>query len=264
MAGTVDHISPSQVGMWRRCPKQWMFRYVDKIFSPPGVALLLGSAYHTALETNFLQKIQSGQDLPLKDTLDAFSDGWDTYRLGRAKNEEGDYVEFDRVEWGDDDSGKVKDTGLHMVKTYMEEIAPSVRPVTVEQQLNVQVGNLMVEQRADLLTDEYVLVDHKTAARKMVQSDADRELQPISYMLGMRRVVPFQFHVAVKIKKPYVDVVNVRKTTDDMSWYIRILLETRRAMESGIFPPNDSGWWCSEKYCGYWKMCKGKGRKQVG
>jgi len=28
-------------------------------------------------------------------------------------------------------------------------------------------------------------------------------------------------------------------------------------MKTGIAPPRPGGWWCSEKWCGYWPMCRG-------
>ena len=73
----LDHISHSQISMWLRCPRQWEYRYVAGLKIPPSGPLIVGSAYHSALEGNFIQKVSSMVDLPLSDCLDIFSDAWE-------------------------------------------------------------------------------------------------------------------------------------------------------------------------------------------
>lgn len=46
----VKHLSYSQLELWTKCPRQWKFRYVDKMDSDPWLAAWAGSAFHTWVE----------------------------------------------------------------------------------------------------------------------------------------------------------------------------------------------------------------------
>lgn len=256
----LDHLSPSQISMYRRCPKQWFFRYVKGLIAPPSISLVLGSAYHEAMETNFKQKITSQEDLPLADVQDAFVTSWD-HQLGTRflkDKDEGANVEFENVNWEGEDPGKTKDKGCELVAAYQEQIAPSIFPMEVEEEKILDLGGVRVVMRIDLITDNLRIVDHKTSGKSKTQDEMEQELQPAAYGLAVKELVPFDFHIAVKTKVPKIQIVTVQKTYKDFAWFAMIVADVSKAIQAGVFPANDSGWWCSSRFCGYYDLCKGK------
>ena len=260
-ASTLDHVSPSQLSMFLRCARQWSYRYIDGLVAPPSISLVVGSAYHDALATNFMQKIQSEQDLPVSDVLDAFSTSWDRQLSRRVVEDDGEQREFEALgtdgEGEAEDTGDAKDGGVKLVRTYHYDMAPTVQPASVEKSLEIKIGDLKLVGRLDLETITGKVIDHKTSARSKSQAEMDLEFQPFAYGLLNRGPVDFDFHVAVKTKKPKIQVIQTPKTTREVIWFLRLAQQVSKAMHTGIYPPNPTGWWCNEKYCGYHSMCKG-------
>jgi hypothetical protein len=119
---TKRHLSPTQVNMFLRCPAQWYYRYVRGLKRPPsGAATLgsatLGSAVDAGITHNYLQKIETHQDLVLDEVLDAFSTDFEarkTETLWEAEEE----------------PNKVKDDGVRVLSLYHKEAAPKVQPTS--------------------------------------------------------------------------------------------------------------------------------------
>jgi hypothetical protein len=57
----VDHLSATQISMLNRCPEQYRQRYVLGKKERPGAALIVGGAFHEAIETDFAWKISNGE-----------------------------------------------------------------------------------------------------------------------------------------------------------------------------------------------------------
>jgi hypothetical protein len=49
----VDHLSATQISMLNRCPEQYRQRYVLGKKERPGAALIVGGAFHEAIEDDF-------------------------------------------------------------------------------------------------------------------------------------------------------------------------------------------------------------------
>ena len=159
----------------------------------------------------------------------------------------------EKVNWEDKDPGELKDETINALKVYHSKIAPMIRPLAVEQRRDVNIGDIHFMGFIDLeLLGE--TADHKLKSRSMSQDDANKELQPYSYALlnGKRE---FTFHVAVKKKVPEIQLVHVSKTINDIEWFKNLIINIDKQINSGIFPPNPCGWWCGEKWCGYFSLC---------
>ena len=74
---TKRHLSFTQISMFLRCPRQYEYRYVQGIKSPPSGALILGRCWHETLDKNYRQKIESDRDLPLGEMQDLFAADFD-------------------------------------------------------------------------------------------------------------------------------------------------------------------------------------------
>lgn len=259
-----DHISPSQISMYLRCARQWEYRYVEGIIAPPSISLIVGAAYHDALAVNFMQKIASQQDLPVGDVLDAFSTSWDRQLTRRVTVEDDEQKEFDNVDYQEEDPRVAKDVGISLVDTYHRTVAPKIQPISVERSCEVEIAGMKLVGRLDLEEDTGKIDDHKTSSKSKTQDEIDRELQPSAYGLLVMHPVDFGFHVAVKKRNPEIQILNTHRTAADIVWFLRLAQQVWALMQTGVYPPNPTGWWCSEKYCGYWNMCRGGHRANIG
>lgn len=108
-----ERLSPSQVRTFIECQAKWAFKYLESLPEPATASLTLGKAVHAALEHNFRQKVESGQDLPVADVVGSYRETFQTL----AKE-----AEFRE----DEDQAVVLESGAAMVKLYHEEFGPAI------------------------------------------------------------------------------------------------------------------------------------------
>jgi CRISPR/Cas system-associated exonuclease Cas4 (RecB family) len=249
-------LSNSQVSTFLRCPKQWYYRYVKGLKIPPSGAMLQGTAYHGALNEYFKVKIEHSTELSIDDTLDAFDMYWNDGLKG-VYDDRGKEDTKMEISWDGNNPGELKDEAANMVKLYHRRIAPNVEPVKTEGYAEKDLGDgLLFIGYIDLETPTE-LIDHKLKGKMISQMEANRDTQPTSYAM-LTGKDSFSFHVAVKKRIPEIGVVKVKKTADDVIWWENAIRDIASQMNAGIFPPNPTNWTCSEKFCGYWHLCKGK------
>ena len=245
-----DHISWSQIDMFNRCPRQWAFRYVDELRSPPSGALIEGGVYHQTLEQNFRSKLETGEDMKVDDCTDLFADIWEK----RMSNE-------DDIDWEDDKPGHLKDEGIELVDTYMTQLAPSVFPTAVEYVAIREVMGMEVVGVLDLISTDNKIIDHKTSSRLWNQGQVDEHGQATTYNFTLDKIIPVQFHVAVKPTKTLparVQVLETKRTLKQILWWVKMTEEIIEQMQSGLYPPRPGNWFCGPKYCGYYQICMNK------
>ena len=248
----LDHISHSQISTWLRCPRQWEFRYVRGLKEPPSGALIEGGSYHSTLEVNFKQKINTHEDMILDDCLDVYSDEWDK----RVSREE-------YIDWGKLRAGQIKDEGASLVSEYMASTSTFVQPVTVEETVVTEIAGVRFVCIIDIIDSRKIVIDHKTSARKFSQIDVDMDIQASAEAFVLNRPIMFQNHVAVKTKMPKIQVVKSYRTRTDIEWWEEMAIQVLTQMKSGIAPPRPvdafgkAGFWCSKRFCGFHDMCRG-------
>lgn len=247
MSLVLDHISHSQIEMWHRCPRQWEYRYVHGLKIPPSGALVEGGCYHKALEVNFRQKVNTYQDLPVDDCLDAFSTEWE------ARLAEEELVVWERL-----GPGEVKDEGYGLVREYMLSISPEVQPTKVEERHVSEIGDVKLFLVCDLEDEDKKVIDHKTSSKAYTQDDVDRSLQAGATAFALKRAILYYNHVAIKSKVPRIQIIRTYRTIVDIEWWEKMALQVLAQMQSGIAPPRPTGWWCNSRFCGYWEMCRGE------
>ena len=248
----LDHISHSQINMWLRCPKQWEYRYVYGLKSPPSGPLIIGSAYHSALEGNFRQKISSMKDLPLSDCLDLYSDAWE------------DRLLEEEVIWEDLEPSECKDQGIGLVQEYMVSTSPSVQPAEVEKTCYSEVAGVKFVCRVDMVDTQRAVIDHKTSSKAYTQDDVDYDIQASAEAFALGRPIVFYNHVAIKTRTPRIQIVKAYRLLADIDWWVDMATKVVLQMESGIAPPRavdafgKKGYWCNERFCGYYERCRGE------
>ena len=250
----MNHVSASAIEMFLRCPQQWVFRYVEGIRQPPAVAMVQGTSLHRATEYNYAYKVDTAEDAALDEVLDVARDAFVS---------ESESIE----DWEDEEPGPALDTAVSLARVYHTELAPTVMPVEVEREfvLEDESWRWPCLGYEDVLTAESV-IDIKTAAKKKSQSDLDTSLQAGIYLLERHlseKPERFAWHVAVKTKTLTTQVLERSVVEPERVRLLvsRVQAGMQQVLDTGLAMPAQPGSWaCSERLCGFWRLCEYGGR----
>lgn len=187
------HVSASSLSMFERCAEMWRRRYVLGEIEPPSGALVWGSADTKAHAVNFVQKIESHEDLSTDDVQGAFAALFDA---------EVDAAGGD-VDWRDDDPADLKDRGVALVATYHRQVSPRVQPTAVEERFELQLPGVPVPfiGYIDVETGP-VAIERKTAKARSQSIPPWYRVQTMGYALAAGK--PVELHISAKTKTPAV------------------------------------------------------------
>lgn len=245
----IDHLSVTQMSMYRRCSYQYYLRYCENLIRPPSGSMTRGSAYHVGVAHNLAQKIESHEDLPVAEVLDAYATDFD------------DRSEY--TEWGNDDPDTMKDAGVAVLRIHHEKIAPGIQPIDVEQQFLMKFKGLSYTFKgiADVITAESV-IDHKTAGKKYSEPFHDHKIQLWAYGTGEHartgKMLDGRVDYAVATSKPQVLSYTVPFTEEDELYFLSLMGQIADGIQKEVWVPNRSHFLCSRKYCGYANLCEKK------
>ena len=105
------------------------------------------------------------------------------------------------------------------------------------------------------LEQEKRIADHKVKSRVFSPDDLAQDIQATAYWMDTGK--PMDFHIALKTKQPRIEIQSTTRESWHATWFCDQVLSIWKAIKTGIFPPKDQGWHCSERWCGYWNLCKG-------
>jgi hypothetical protein len=127
--GQFAHISPTSLGMFRRCPRQFYMRYVLGKKERPGEPIVIGSMFHETLEWNYVDKITSHEDKPLSEMVEYLQDAAIPKVLADNGGEE-------EIRWDGDDVAKgvarARNDAERIMSAYRTVVVPRIQPVAVE------------------------------------------------------------------------------------------------------------------------------------
>lgn len=246
-----NHLSVSQVGMYLRCPKSYEWRYVKDIIRPPKATLAEGSVIHKVLEMAHKEKKRSKQPAGLDAMLDAYHQYWQDQKS--------------EMEYEDETDDEIVRRDEQFIRLYHKDFVPKIVPAVVEFQflLPFTEFNIPVTGYVDLIDDGEedgfsTIVDHKVVSKSKSQGEVDNDMQLslYTYATGLPKA---RFDMFVKTKSPKISTIKTIRNSRSVSWVETIFSEVAQAISKGVFPPcNPVSWECSEKFCGYYSLCRGK------
>jgi len=243
----IDVLSGSSLNTFLRCARQWEFAYVYRYKRPPRLRMIRGTAGHFAAEVDMKAKLETQEDLPVDDVLDAYSDAFD--------REVSDGFEDDKEK-----PGEAKDLGVKSVKLWHRQVAPGIYPLLVEEPISFHINGIPWTGTIDLVDDDFIVRDWKFTGRTPSSADA-YILNMAGYAIGYRQKTgqienQVVLDHVVSLKEPKHVPIRSDGPVPDQSIvaFAQIVEDANRSIQAGIFPANGlkSGA-CS--WCGYRDIC---------
>jgi len=243
------HLSPSSIEQYLRCPTQYMYSKVIGVRVPPTASQIKGRAIHKGAETNFRHKLETKENLPIKDVLEAAAD---EFERGAAD------VELEENE----DIGQIKDTTIKLTKLYYDELGTKIQPVLVEQKIVIDIpgSNYCMVGFIDLVDDQGNILDIKTRSRTPSQQEVDKDFQLTVYSWLYRNFTGnaeagVGLDCVVEKKAPEIVRISSKRTDADINRMLNVSRMVIHAIESAVFVPNHTNMMCSPKACKFWDVC---------
>ncbi|MBF0607416.1 MAG: PD-(D/E)XK nuclease family protein [Magnetococcales bacterium] len=247
------YLSYSQISMFLKCPRQYEYRYMQGIKCLPSGAMKQSSAFHETAEVNYKQKVYSETDMPLTDMLEVFSDRFDEIFTSEE-------IVLDEGTTQD----KLKDQGVEIVKVHHTNIAPTVQPALIEEKFVISLGDKFPFDLMgiwDIVDINNLIIDNKAYSKTPSQAKIDTDIQLTLYALGYRvsqKQIESGLRIDAIIKNKVCKPVQISttRTNNDCRKLLNLIEDVTSAILQGMFYPNPTGWYCNQKYCGYWDMCE--------
>jgi putative RecB family exonuclease len=247
------YLSVSQVRQYLRCPQQYEFQYIHRLKAPTSPALIMGTAFHGAMEKANREKMLTGEILSTDDVKDAYNDAWNN-----------DLKYRDGVEWDEADPQEVKDKGIGMTAFYYENEGRKHLPAYVEVDhtfpINTKSGEIKFRSKIDLIEIDGMVRDYKTASKSPSKDKADNDIQLPIYALAYRdltgeKEMGASLETVVGLKKEIKITQLTTTISDQRISRVQDLVEgVAKSISAGIFYPNDEAMACS--WCAFRKECK--------
>jgi len=249
----ITHLSYSSIGAYLLCGEYWRRRYIAKEPAPVASSLVLGSAFHGAVEAY----LQGAQDLEA-----AYERSW-AQQMERGQD----------IVWEDGQPDTVKGDGLRMVR------AASARKLLDDIRANFDAERGEIERRVDLhvpgvpvpiigyidiITRDGVPGDFKTTARMWSDEKAGDQMQSLFYLaaLNQERINSHQWrfvhYVFSKGQYPSAKIFVSQRKPSEVFELFEIVKRVWAAIENGIYLMQTDNWHCTPKYCSYWLTCRGR------
>lgn len=258
----MEHISASQIGMYNRCPRQYEYRYIEKIVAPPGIALLVGGSVHRSIEAAMRRKAESRSNLTPGEVADIAADAFDSQLSERDVLLTKDEQSLGRTNAIGQAIDRVCAVARYWSVAVQTEYQPAA-PEDVEQEFSIPMPSIGTRYSGiiDLIDERDLIVDWKTGRRKRSYRELQTSVQFTGYSIAVERKTKRRPMIVVEQildRATGIDRTSLAfdKSPLDYEVFAKRVAATVTAIRKGVFPPCDPGsWQCSSKWCGYASQC---------
>ena len=260
------HVSYSQIFTYSNCPLKYQFQYVEQQpMERVSIALVLGSAIHSAIERYYHTLKNTGVVEPLKAIYEVFEDrlstDLDTREVPIIYKKETPNKKS-AIEIG---KGLLKAfyegidlTGFEIVAI---ELPLTARLYTDEKQPTDLILTGIIDLLLKDLKGNLIAVDNKTAKQPYAQETVDEDLQLTSYaylLASNKYVFPTadvhcRFDVMRKLKTPKFEQYYTIRTSAHRRRFAKLTNAILAGIDAKIFMPNRT-WLCGD--CQFIKACE--------
>lgn len=254
----LNHLSYSSISTYLMCPRSWRFHYIERVEVPTATALVFGSAMHHTIEEHI--KTHTATDrVPL---VERWSWNWQAQLESNPQ-----------IAWGDDTPEGLSNEGVRILSDpdiagLVDALQPLIDDkVHIEDYVELRVPGVPISiiGYIDIIEADGVPGDFKTSSKSWNHDRAQGEMQPAFYLAALNQNgyslnpdLRFRHYIFVKTKTPKVQVIETQRTAGELLWLTKLIREVYEGINAQVFPPNPLTWKCSERWCEYWGMCRGK------
>jgi hypothetical protein len=258
-------LSDTAFRMLMRCGMQYFWRYIEGIRIPPGISMAIGTATDVSVTTDLTFKKNTGK-LRIEDELkdiarDALNGTWT-----KGVRLVGDELKESQKKL----KGEAVDDAVALSVLHHKEIAPTIEPVDLQRFWRLELENYPYDLAGRFDIEERDrLRDTKTTAKSPTWDEAHKSDQLTIYALAhkvTKGTVPTKLSLdyLIRTKVPKQVVLETQRTEEDFQAIFRLYEKSLKIIEAGAFMPSRDGWWCSDKWCGYWAdKCQFGRRSQI-
>ncbi|HUI28974.1 MAG TPA: PD-(D/E)XK nuclease family protein [Candidatus Acidoferrales bacterium] len=248
----MDHLSSSQINLFLLCGLKYRYQYVEKRFKPfrPS-ALAFGGALHSTISWIHKQEMEGKKASPDM-VLRIFDADWYSQKTDME------------IRYKDNE----RELGLiilakQMLQLFLEEPRKKVKgtevPFTVplvNPRTKENLG-ITLEGFFDIIEADDTIVEYKTSATTISQSDVDKHLQLTAYGYAFQQLFHkpakgFRIVNFVKNKKPKIVSTETERSSANYEAFFFLVKEVLKAIKVGTFHPRP-GYWCKD--CEYGDVC---------
>jgi hypothetical protein len=257
-----DHISFSQIDMYRRCPRQYYYRYMEDRVMIPKWIMVAGKAGHRTLEYNNTEKMKSGHDEKLSTVIDYLSNSWN------EEKEKYEDIAYEKIKPGE----VVSTISKSIIKYFTDGIFESEIPTEVEKEfeLNFEGVGTKLSGIVDVLYKDSIFDYKFSQKRPTIQKIATGDqlkTYAVSY-LAENKILPKRlgYTYLISTKTPQVVLYEIPSISNFVHNFMEDLRESiisiSNSVRTGVFPRNPINYSCSPMSCGYWDICR-PGQKKL-
>ena len=227
----------SSINDYIYCPKLYYFRYVAQVPYQVSEAMYIGSCVHATLAEAAKQKMSPKE---AREYLVFEVETGESWKRGEDKP----LPELPHKE-------AELETAAYLVEKYVS--LHSLDYIAVEQEIKKEVGDVLLVGTVDRVDSDGNIIDYKVSNRPRRQYKVDVQSLVYASLTGS---FAFQYHVLVKSKEPFIQIVRVNPTPNQVKWFEENFLpELAASINNGVFYPNFTSWICSPKFCTFYNMC---------
>ncbi len=206
------YLSHSQIELWHQCRFRWYLTKVAKVPQAPAEALVLGNAFHVAVErigNNVIECVPS-----------LFDDLFDVASSALTKA-----IDNDATRFLAEHSDVMHEKLTIMLKAFLVDILPMYHPISTEETFTQVFGKVVFTGRIDARTAKSI-VDFKTGKTWLGGIEHTKD-QATAYLMAypaMERVTFIVFPVQDDVCTP--QILPTHRTPDQIEVYERSIQET--------------------------------------
>lgn len=261
-AGSEGVFRSSELSTFTRCPRQLGYRRILGLKIRPSATMIGGSSIDDTLTEHHGQRIKGLNGLRGSALVDYFVD-----KFRKNINQ----AEAEGPLSGEPDPDIIRD-GTGVLPVYEEKIDPIIEPLSVQKEVfrdyevprieGVPPDHLRMVGHIDLerQSRNFVTIsDHKFTSKAPSQMSAALSTQLHTYdELDGDGTHHVELILLRRLKKPEVVTTSHFVTKEQRGHVIQTLKNVSWAVTRRFFPMTDqSNWWCSKNWCGYWQICRG-------
>jgi len=256
-----DWMSTSSMSTFQKCQIMGKFKYLDRIPESIGVRRTAGSGAHKGRETNLKQKVESKEDIDVDQVKDAARDyvsvQFDSHEVHVEREFEGKSKE--------DAKGISVDFAVKMAENDREIFQPKIFPIAVEESLAFRYPGIsrIIVGKLDDREPNNVIGDFKTGKKRFGQAKTDDAMGLTTYgmlVYATTGEIPSGYRIDNVVVTVAGNMSNgtykTTRTKEQLQRQLDRFALWDKLINQGIFAPsNPEEWWCSQDWCGYWKIC---------